>query len=55
MWGDVMALILALMLVTGFGVVMVLVFINALWFMQNDGKTDRGREDLLRKNKGDAS
>ena len=54
MWGDVMALILALMLVTGFGVVMVLVFINALWFLQNDGKTDRGREDLLRANKGDA-
>lgn len=51
MWGDVMALILALMLVTGFGVVMVLVFINALWFLQNDGKTDRGREDLLRTDK----
>ena len=53
MWGDVMALILALMLVTGFGVVVVLVFINALWFLQNDGKTDRGREDLLRADKGD--
>jgi hypothetical protein len=53
MWGDVMALILALMLVTGFGVVMVLVFINALWFLQNDGKTDRGREDLLRTDKRD--
>jgi hypothetical protein len=48
-----MALILALMLVTGLGIVMVLVFINALWFLQNDGKTDRGREDLLRTDKRD--
>jgi hypothetical protein len=54
MWGDVMALILALFLFTGFGVVMVLIFINALWFLQNDGKTDRDSQDSQWTDKRDS-